>query len=100
MLLVLTTLAALLAVLYARYGLGTGRDEQAEPASQAENMVGETGVVLGAVGTGSPGQIFIYGERWRAVLEAPQDAEQSEIPEGERVIIVDVEGLTVVVRAP
>lgn len=90
----------MLIVLYTRYGLGASRSEQPEYAVRAENMVGETGVVRTAVGSGSPGQISIYGERWRAVLQESRDRERSEIPKGETVVIVGVDGLTVTVREP
>ena len=60
----------------------------------AEGMIGEVGEVLETVGTGSPGWVFVRGERWRAVpAVAPEDAYEREDREqtigvGEKVQVI------------
>jgi len=53
-------------------------------------LVGQTGVARGAL---SPeGQVLVHGELWRAV------ARGAPVPEGSRVRVVDVNGLTLTVE--
>ncbi|RKI70221.1 nodulation protein NfeD [Corallococcus sp. AB049A] len=52
-------------------------------------LVGEAGTALGPV-TSSGGEVFVHGERWRAVSFTP-------IHEGARVVVRAVEGLTLTV---
>ncbi|RYZ37820.1 MAG: nodulation protein NfeD [Myxococcaceae bacterium] len=52
-------------------------------------LVGEAGTALGPV-TPSGGEVFVHGERWRAVSFTP-------IHEGARVVVRAVEGLTLTV---
>ena len=52
-------------------------------------LVGEAGTALGPV-TPSGGEVFVHGERWRAVSFTP-------IREGARVVVRAVEGLTLTV---
>jgi membrane-bound serine protease (ClpP class) len=57
-----------------------------------EQLVGEIGEVMQAVGSSSaPGMIFVHGERWRAAAATP-------IPQGARARVRRVEGLTLVVE--
>lgn len=62
------------------------RAQLRRPATGAEELVGETGVVR--VALRPEGQVFVHGELWRAVTDGPP------IPEGERIRVVAVEGLT------
>lgn len=56
-------------------------------------MVGEEGVVVRKVdGIGSPGLVRIRGEDWPAL------SEDDEIPEGERVMVLELRGSRLVVR--
>ncbi|WP_404365922.1 nodulation protein NfeD [Corallococcus coralloides] len=55
-------------------------------------LVGEAGTALGPV-TPSGGEVFVHGERWRAVSFTP-------IREGARVVVRAVEGLTLTVAEP
>ncbi len=52
-------------------------------------LIGESGTALGPV-TPSGGEVFVHGERWRAVSFTP-------IREGARVVVRAVEGLTLTV---
>lgn len=94
-LVVLAALAVLMGVVLvagSSEALGAGR----RPAmTGAEGMIGEVGEVLEAVGLGSPGWVFVRGERWRAVpAVAPEDAYELEeykeqmIEVGEKVRVV------------
>ena len=59
------------------------------PLAGVENWIGDMGTVTEAIGgrEATPGMVFVHGERWRATSAAP-------IPEGARVRIVRVTGLT------
>lgn len=58
-------------------------------------LVGQQGVVVEGVGDGlEPGRVKLGGEEWRALSESGQALE-----EGTRVVIVQVEGNSVVVKA-
>lgn len=93
-LVVLAALAVLMGVVLvagSSEALGAGRPAM----TGAEGMIGEVGEVLEAVGTGSPGWVFVRGERWRAVpAVAPEDAYELEehkeqmIEVGEKVRVV------------
>jgi membrane-bound serine protease (ClpP class) len=59
-----------------------------------EELVGEEGQVTQSVGSASgPGMVFIHGELWRAATRAGES-----IPEGARVRVRRVEGLTLEVE--
>ena len=94
-LIVLAVLAVLMGVV-----LVTGSSEALAAGERpamtgAEGMIGEVGEVLETVGAGSPGWVFVRGERWRAVpAVAPEDAYELEeykeqmIGVGEKVQVV------------
>src|SRR5205823_6571651 len=54
-------------------------------------MIGEPGQALTAIGPDAPGRVATHGEIWRAMSSEP-------IPEGARVRVVDVDGLSLTVR--
>jgi membrane-bound serine protease (ClpP class) len=56
----------------------------------SESLVGQSGVTISALDP--KGTVRVAGERWSAV----SDSEES-IPEGEEVIVSDVEGLILMV---
>ncbi len=56
-----------------------------KPITGREAMIGEQGVALTAVNQ-DKGWIRVHGERWQAVSDRP-------IPPGEKVVIVDMDGL-------
>jgi membrane-bound serine protease (ClpP class) len=69
------------------------RAQMRRPATGSEGLIGEMGVARTPIDP--EGQVFVRGEIWRAVSDA------GAIPEGERVRIVGLQGLTVkVTRAP
>ena len=69
-----------------------GVTAQRQPAVTGEaGMIGESGVVMMAIAPGRPGRVTTHGEIWHA--------EASEaIPEGSRVRITAIQGLTLTVR--
>jgi membrane-bound serine protease (ClpP class) len=69
-----------------------GVTAQRQPAVTGEaGMIGESGVVVSAIAPGRPGRVTTHGEIWYA--------EASEaIPEGSRVRITAIQGLTLTVR--
>ena len=67
-----------------------------------EGMIGEAGVVRKPVSGGSPGWVFVHGERWQAVAaDMPEDAygqdHEQAIGVGRRVRVVGCEDGKVVV---
>jgi membrane-bound serine protease (ClpP class) len=62
------------------------RAQMRKPATGPEGLVGQLGVVRTPIAP--EGQVFVRGEIWRAV------SDQEAIPEGTRVRIVSVDGLT------
>jgi membrane-bound serine protease (ClpP class) len=66
------------------------RTQRRRPATGAEGLVGERGIVREAVG--SSGKIFVHGEYWNAVSETPLQV-------GDHIEVVRVEpGLRLRVR--
>jgi len=61
------------------------RAQMRKPTTGAEGLVGQVGVVRTPIAP--EGQVFVRGEIWRAVSDDP-------IPEGAKVRIVSVDGLT------
>ena len=74
--------------------LGEVRAARGRPVTTGpEGMIGEAGVVRKPVGAGSPGWVFVRGERWRAVAAVvPEDAygqdREQAIGVGRRVRVV------------
>jgi membrane-bound serine protease (ClpP class) len=65
---------------------------QRRPAvTGAEGMRGAVGLALTGIAPGSPGQIAVHGETWRAVSQQP-------IAGGDRVEVTAIDGLTLTVR--
>jgi membrane-bound serine protease (ClpP class) len=65
---------------------------QRRPAfSGAAGMIGETGLALTSIGPGAPGRVTTHGEIWQATSD-------QVIPEGARVTVSAVNGLTLNVR--
>jgi len=63
-------------------------------ATGSESMVGEIGVAktdIGAEGKVAEGKVFVHGEWWNACADQP-------IPSGQRVRIVEIDGLTLKVE--
>jgi membrane-bound serine protease (ClpP class) len=66
---------------------------QRQPAvTGVEGMIGRTGLALTAIDPGRTGQVAVHGEIWQA-----QAAES--IPQGARIHVVDMDGLTLTVHA-
>lgn len=65
-------------------------------ATGVEGMIGEVGVAKEAVGTSSPGWVFVHGEWWQAIAAiAPENAYKQDreqlIGVGSRVMVVSLQ---------
>jgi membrane-bound serine protease (ClpP class) len=61
------------------------------PVSGAPALIGVEGTALDGLEPGSGGKVFVNGEYWNAVSDAP-------VAKGERVIVVEVKGLVLLVK--
>jgi membrane-bound serine protease (ClpP class) len=61
------------------------------PVTGTAGMIGAVGEILTAIEPGRPGQVRLRGEIWRAVST-------EAIPEGTRVRVIDLDGLTLTVQ--
>jgi membrane-bound serine protease (ClpP class) len=75
-------------VFLVRLGLAA---QHAPAFSGNAGMIGELGQVVTAIEVGKPGSVATHGEIWQASADQP-------IPEGIRVRVIRVEGLTLAVR--
>lgn len=75
-------------ILLARLGLAAQRRTA---VTGIAGLVGQTAQVLTAIAPGLAGRVSIHGENWRAIAA-------EVIPQGSRVHVTNVEGLTLVVR--
>ena len=66
-------------------------DRRASAVTGGEGMIGRVGEVRQAIAPGTPGQLFVHGEIWRAVSDQP-------IAAGIRARIIAVRGLEVTVQ--
>jgi len=67
------------------------RSQRRRPSLGVEGLLGEFGEVRQRIDAGRAGKVFVYGEYWSAVAEAP-------IEVGERVQVIGVEGMQLTVR--
>ncbi|RPI55319.1 MAG: nodulation protein NfeD [Acidobacteria bacterium] len=65
--------------------------QRTAPVSGAEGLVGERGEVLTPIAPGAPGSVRVHGEIWNAVASEP-------VSSGVRVIVTNLNGLTLTVR--
>jgi membrane-bound serine protease (ClpP class) len=83
------------AIAFATIILGIGfiafRERRGRPTTGQEGLIGQIGLVRERIAPDTPGRIFVHGEIWRAVSDAPIDV-------GTRVCIIGVRGLEVIVR--
>lgn len=77
-----------IAMVLVRLGIASQRRP---PSTGAVGMVGASGQALSAFDRGTVGRIATHGEIWRATADEP-------IPEGARVRVTSVDGLTLTVR--
>jgi membrane-bound serine protease (ClpP class) len=77
-----------IAALLVRMAIGAQRQP---PVTGDSGMLGAAGEALTPIGPDAPGRVSTRGELWRAVSSDP-------IPEGARVRITGVDGLTLTVR--
>src|SRR4051812_40773647 len=105
-LVVLVALAGLLLAVFVASSSGVLAARGRPPATGAEGMVGELGVVRETVEAGSAGWVFVHGELWRAIpAVSPEDAYDDErdheqkIGVGRRVQVVGFGDGSVVVMS-
>lgn len=88
--------SALLALLLASVFFAYRRMRRWRISTGREGMIGEVGTVRIPVVQGVGGQVFVHGERWRAV---PEDPEEGPIKAGTEVEVTGFRNGAVVVRA-
>ena len=66
------------------------RAQRRRPVTGVAGMLDELGEVLEAIAPGVPGRVTTHGEIWSAIAHQP-------IPQGARVRVVDVDGMTLTV---
>jgi len=65
--------------------------QRRQPVTGVAGMIGALGYALTPIEPGRAGRVATHGEIWRAIAREP-------IAEGDRLRIIDVDGLTVTVR--
>jgi membrane-bound serine protease (ClpP class) len=65
------------------------RAQRRQPTTGPEGLVGQAGVVRVPIPPGGEGLVFVHGEIWKAT------SDREAMPEGTRVRIVGMDGLTV-----
>lgn len=93
---VLSAAAALLALSLASVFFAYRRMSRWRISTGREGMIGEVGTVRIPVVQGVGGQVFVHGERWRAV---PENPEEGPIRVGTEVEVTGFRNGAVVVRA-
>jgi membrane protein implicated in regulation of membrane protease activity len=87
---------ALLALFLASVFFAYRRMRRWRVSTGTEGMIGEVGTVKVPVVQGVGGQVFVHGERWRAV---PENPEEGPIRAGTEVEVTGFRNGAVVVRA-
>jgi membrane-bound serine protease (ClpP class) len=88
--LIITTV--LVATVFFLWVVGLGlRAQQRKPATGQEAMVGETGTVITDMKPGSPGQVTVHGEIWKATSDR-------ELKAGDHVVVDSFENWTLKVK--
>jgi membrane-bound serine protease (ClpP class) len=84
---IIPTVAVTTAIFVFAVGAGI-RAQRLRPATGSEGLVGKGGVVREAISADGEGLVFVHGEIWKAV------ADGQAIPEGARVRVAGIDGLT------
>ena len=91
---VIWTVTACFVVLFVLIGLSVLRAIRRRPTTGRSALIGTVGTVKIGIEAGKPGQVFVDGERWKAVIGDHSAA----IPAGTSIVVVTVDGLTLTVR--
>ena len=86
---IISTMLALAAIVMFVTRLAV-RAQLRQPVTGLAGMLGESGEVLDAIAPGVAGRVATHGEIWSAIAPQP-------IPQGARVRVVDVDGMTLTV---
>jgi membrane-bound serine protease (ClpP class) len=86
---IISTMLALAAIVMFVTRLAV-RAQLRRPVTGVAGMLGESGEVLDAITPGVAGRVVTHGETWSAIARQP-------IPQGARVRVVDVAGMTLTV---
>jgi len=84
-------IVAAAAVAFAYIGYKVRQALRRRPQDLASQLIGAIGVAKTSIGPGRPGAVYAAGEEWTAEAE-------EEIPQGAKVVVTAIEGLTVKVK--
>jgi len=62
-------------------------------ATNADRIIGANADVIKSILPNSPGQVTIMGQVWTALSD-----DESDIPEGSKVVVISIEGVKVIVK--
>ncbi len=91
---VIWTVTLCFIALFVLIGFSVIRAIRRKPATGRSALIGMVGTVKIGITPGKVGQVFVDGERWRAVLSDGA----AEIPAESSITVVNVDGLTLTVR--
>ncbi len=92
---VIWTVTACFVALFLLIGFSLVRAIRRRPATGRSALIGMVGTVKIGIEPGKPGQVFVDGERWKAILADGTSA----ISAGTSIAVTKVDGLTLTVRA-
>jgi membrane-bound serine protease (ClpP class) len=91
---VIWTVTACFVVLFVLLGLSVLRAMRRRPVTGRSALIGMVGTVKIGIEPTSPGQVFVDGERWKAILAEGSAA----IAAGTSIVVTKADGLTLSVR--
>ena len=85
--------ATILTALFFIFAVGKGiAAQRRNPVTGSQGMIGEIGTALSILVPGSPGQVLVHGEIWKA------ESTEDQIPEGMNIIVIGIKELKLLVR--
>jgi len=90
---VIWTVTACFVAFFAMIGVSVLRVLRRRPATGRNAILGQIGTVKVGIDPGKPGQVFVDGERWKALGDGG-----TPLPAGASIVVIAVDGLTLTVR--
>ncbi len=90
---IIWTVSACFVAFFALIGLSLLRALRRRPTTGKAALIGQIGTVKLGIEPGKPGQVFVDGERWKALADGA-----IPLPVGMSIAVVSVAGLTLTVR--
>jgi len=88
---IIWTVTACFVAFFAFIGVSLLRAFRRRPTTGKAALIGQIGTVKLGIEPGKPGQVFVDGERWKALADA-------SLPAGTSIAVVAVDGLSLTVR--